>query len=264
MKTGDRLEVRRLAGTGGQPIGIGAIGIDVHIGLEKHGAPFRFRVAQLKHRLGIVKVVARKKLIEPHQILFHVPQLRVVKLFEKRRDGIRRDHRGQAGKQSRQIRAHFCQVLDGRVRGRHPHVHLQFEQVTLRVHPFVGSRAAGRWFDGGVNGNAAKQSRRIQLPRDDRNLRRRRGRRRLFRDLDFDRRRRLELGPMPLLERNPPKHDRGQHRRQQKKDEKTERPEPNFSHAGPVTSLSRRRSPSRRRSRSGPPSNPPASLCQSS
>ena len=49
-------------------------------------------MAHLQHRLAVVKVVTRQQLVEPDQVLFQVPQLRVVEFLEERRDGFRGDH----------------------------------------------------------------------------------------------------------------------------------------------------------------------------
>ena len=77
---------------GRESIGIGPIGINVHVRLQEDRAPLGFRMPQLQHRLAIVKIMPGKKLIEPDQVLFQVPQLRVVKFFEEWRNGIGRDH----------------------------------------------------------------------------------------------------------------------------------------------------------------------------
>jgi hypothetical protein len=43
-------------------------------------------MAQLQHRLAVVEIVPGEELIEPHQILLQIFDLRIVKLLEERHD----------------------------------------------------------------------------------------------------------------------------------------------------------------------------------
>ena len=52
------------------------------------------RVLQSQHRLAIVKIVPRQKKIETDKIFAQHFYLGVVKLREKRRDRVGRNHRG--------------------------------------------------------------------------------------------------------------------------------------------------------------------------
>src|ERR1700738_265145 len=99
----------------------------------------------------------------------------------------------------------------------------ELEHVTLRVGAFVGGGASWCRFDCSMNGDAAKQPCRIELTRDDRDLRRWRRSRSLFRDLDLDRCLGGDLGAMPALERDPAQHDRRQRRSDKDENKETKR-----------------------------------------
>jgi len=62
--TGCRFEIGRGTGSSGHAVGIGPIGIDIHIRLEQERFAMTLRVPQFQHGLAIKKVVARKKLIK--------------------------------------------------------------------------------------------------------------------------------------------------------------------------------------------------------
>ncbi len=189
-------------------------------------------MAQLKHRLAIVKVVARKELIEPAEVLSQVLQLRLVKLLEEGRDGIRREHRRQTWQHSRQLRVHFGEFLDGLVRRGNARAQLQVEDITLRIGPFVGGGAAGDRIHRGVDGDAAEKTRGLEPARDHRRLRRLGRGRRFFGNHDLDRFvRRGGLRPVPSLERNPAQDDRRQRGQEQKEREPAQRPQTKSGHA---------------------------------
>ena len=121
-------------------------------------------MAQLEHRLAIVKIVPRKKLIEPDKIFPQNFQLRVVKLFEERRNRIRRQHCGQLehlalGLTLPSSRA-FC-LAPARARA------VEIEDITLMIRPFVGSRAAGI---GPALHRDTAESRAVSAPCDHRRL----------------------------------------------------------------------------------------------
>ena len=144
-------------------------------------------MAQLEHRLAIIKIVAGKELIEPDEVLPQVLQLRLVKVLEEGRDRIRREHRRQAGQHSRQFRVHFGEFLDGLVRRGNPRPQFQIEDITLGIGAFVGGRAAGNRIDRRVDGDPTKETRGLEPARDYRRLGRRGRGRRFFRNLDLDR-----------------------------------------------------------------------------
>ena len=173
-------------------------------------------MAQLQHRLAIVKVVARKKLIEPAEVLPQVLQLRFVKVLEERRDGIRRQHRRQTREQSRQFRVDLGQFLDRLVRLGNARAQLQIEDITLRIGPFVGGRAARDRIHRRMHGNAAEKTRGLEPARDDRRLGGRRRGRRFFRNLDLDWSVERNLRSMPSLERDPAQDNRRQRGQEQK------------------------------------------------
>ena len=80
---------RRASNSGGNAIGIGAIGVHIHVGLEEDGFAARLRMFQLQHRLAVVKIVSRQELIQSPEVCAERLQLRLVKLREKRRDRLR-------------------------------------------------------------------------------------------------------------------------------------------------------------------------------
>src|SRR5205807_10315239 len=90
LETRERFEIGRRTGAGREPIGIGTVGIDIHVGLQEDRAPMALGVAQLQDRLAIVKVVAGEKLIEPEEVLAQISELRVVEFLKIRRDRFRR------------------------------------------------------------------------------------------------------------------------------------------------------------------------------
>src|SRR5438045_1039256 len=84
-KTGARLEIGRGTRSARQSISVRPIGINVHIGLQQCDSAVGFGMSQLEHRLAIVKVMARKELIEAAQVFSEGFEFHLIELFEKRR-----------------------------------------------------------------------------------------------------------------------------------------------------------------------------------
>ena len=132
----------------------------------------RLGVTQSQDRLAVVEIVPGKELIQPDKILPQRPDFDVVKLLEKRRDGIGGDRRPKIRQQLRQLRRDLRQFLQRPVRRRNAHVKFQVEHVTLRIEPLDRGRAAWRRIDLGVDRDPAPQFCGIELPADDGSARR--------------------------------------------------------------------------------------------
>ena len=84
--TGGRFEICRRAGPGRQPVGIGAVCVHIHVGLEEKRFSMSLRMLKLQNRLAIEKVMPRQKQVETAKVLAQRSHLCVVKLREKRRN----------------------------------------------------------------------------------------------------------------------------------------------------------------------------------
>ncbi len=96
---GGRLEIRRRAGTSRQPVGIGAVGVYIHVRLKQKRFSMGLGMLKLQNGLAIEKVMPGQEQIETAKVFAQHSHLRVVKLRKKGRNWIGGQHRRQTGQQ---------------------------------------------------------------------------------------------------------------------------------------------------------------------
>src|ERR1051326_3826864 len=222
--TGGWLEIRWRASARRQAVGIGAVGVHIHVGREQKRFWTSLRMLKLQNSLAIEKVVSRQEEIQATKVLTQHFDFCVVKLREQRRNRIGGNHRRQTGKQRRQLGTDFGQFLNCFVRRRHARQKLEIEYVTVRQSAFGRSIRSVDRLHGGVKGDSVEQFCGVQFSRDYRWPRR--GRFRCRRTQYF-----RGCEALQPLKGDPAIHNRSKKRTDQKQHESPPYPKAIVSHA---------------------------------